>query len=719
MILERALSYAHELSFAVFPVHGIFNGVCTCGNPDCANAGKHPVPINGLKAATKDEDAIRRLFSSSRPYNIGIATGPISNIFVVDVDGAEGEESIADLQSANSPLPKTLTSLTGRGRHLIFRHPGIKIKTRSSKLGNKLDIRGDGGYIVAPPSNHKSGAVYQWSETQGYEIADAPEWLIKLVMAEVAPDTAPIPTTPTDNEWSNEDVEDMLSFIDPDVFYDEWVSIGMALQDGGFSFAMFNNWSAKGSKYKGQKDCDFHWKSFNPGSGITMGTLVSFAMTQGWKPSFQQDDTLMFNGRQSAYNILETISSQAAPIQLDFNTIPGIIGDTVKWILSNAQKPQPELALINTLAALGAVFGRRYRSPLDTRTNIYMVGLAGTAAGKNHSKKSIKSLMMEAGLTDFLGGESIVSGAGLLSDISKQPSQIMHLDEFGMLLEAIMDKRGASHMKMASKIITELYSCSSEKYIGGQYADKKVERTVIANPNLCIFGISTLEKYTSSLNRDAIASGELNRFIVYRASEDNPKRRRGISHNAPPEWLVNAWKSFKPNTINNGMVELETALVEWPLLQDRIDDMGDFEDEQIARNLNQAGALWGRYRENAIKVAMIIAIARNPLKAQITAADLDFAEALVRQSVDFMVSMVAEHLADSQHEKDCKEIVQMIKRKEGRVSRTELCRMTQRMDSKQREAAILSLLNQEKISIDSYKSGLGSGRPKIWYVLIK
>lgn len=711
-VLDDALKLSAELNFAVFPVHGVTpQGACTCGNPACGKlTGKHPATSNGLKAATTDTNIIHNLFTSSRPYNIGVATGAISGIFVLDVDGMEGEAALADLQGHFGPLPRTLTSLTGRGRHIIFQHPGQKVVNSTSKLGPKLDIRGDGGYFIAPPSLHQTGAYYQWDENQGWAIAPAPEWLLSLVRTQTpVPHTLDYEPSP-DTKWAESDVLAMLAVLDPDMAYQEWITIGMALHAGGFPMAVFNNWSSKGSKYQSPRDIDFHWRSFRHSGGITMGTLVALAQTQGWHPVCAPNEALINIGREAAANIFTSIklrsqSSQSTPLLIDFDNLPGLIGQTVQWILSHAQKPQPELALLNTLAALGAVFGRRYRSPLDTRTNIYTVGLAGTAAGKNHSKKCLKALMVEAALLPFLGGETIVSGTGLLTSVFKSPSQIMHLDEFGMLLEAIMDKRGASHMKVASKIITELYSNSSEKYYGAQYADSKRDPVVIANPNLCIFGISTLEKYTASLNREAIASGELNRFIIYKSSQDNPKRRRGVFADKPPEWLVKAWADLAPSTQQSGLLELTPFLVPWPGLQDRIDDMGDFEDEQIALNRHAAGALWGRYRENSIKVAMIFAIARNTISPSITAPDLDIAEALVRQSVDFMVDMVNEHLADSQHEKDCNDILQAIRAHDNTLTKTKLCNITRRMDAKQRDNSVKTLLDRGVIYIELEDTG--------------
>lgn len=94
--------------------------------------------------------------------NIGIATGSRSGLVVLDVDGPMGEASLLDL--CGNPL--TPVSLTGRGRHLFFEHYGGPVANRVGLLGQKLDLRGEGGYVVAPPSLHVSGHRYRWDTEQ-------------------------------------------------------------------------------------------------------------------------------------------------------------------------------------------------------------------------------------------------------------------------------------------------------------------------------------------------------------------------------------------------------------------------------------------------------------------------------------------------------------------------------------------------------------------------
>ena len=699
--LDAALHYADNFKFATLPLYGVTKDGCLCNDLNCNSPGKHPWTMNGLKNASLDHFALQSLFTKSNA-NIGIATGPISNIFVVDVDGPQGEASLQQFPE----LPQTLTSTTGRGRHIVFRYPDRKVYTRAGKFAPGLDIRGEGGYIVAPPSIHYTGVVYQWMD-DSVPIAVAPDWLLDIICQAPAERTyEPIISHNTSDKWTVDEVRDLLSFIDPDISYDDWIAVGMALHSEGMSLAVWDEWSKRGSKYK--PGCTIpHWKSFRPQAGISFGTVVHMAQLGGWKSEpepISLDDhparefiMRVKNGEFSVKGV--PVNPQPITAQLfDPLKITGLVGDTIREIVETSQKPQPELAMLNTLAALGAVFGRRYASPMDTRTNIYAVGIAVTAAGKDHSRRFIKRLMGDAKLDGFLGEDTIISGAGLLTSISKRPAQIMHLDEFGMLLEAITDTKGAAHMKAASKVITEMYSTSGGMFIGGQYADKKTETVRIPNPNLCIYGTTTPEKYVSSLNKSVVASGELNRFIVIRPVVDRPQRRRYMGSAAPSSQLTSQWSALSTTVLNHSLITPEAIPVSWNGLDDRIWDMGLYEDTQIANN-SATGALWGRYRENVIKIAMIFAIARNQLVPIITNDDLDTAEAIVSQAVTYATELANDHMADSQHEKDCQDILRAITKAGGTITRTALCRTTQRMDLKQRDAALSSLIEQDRIEV--------------------
>lgn len=182
-LLESALDYAKR-GWAVIPVHSAHNGQCTCRNPKCSSPGKHPRTKNGVKDATTDADQIKRLWKDCPNANIGIATGDVSGIVALDIDPKHGgNESFDDLESQYEKLPETVEVITGsNGRHLYFAKPKKAIRNSASQLGPGLDIRSDGGYVVAPPSTHISGKTYEWelsSQPDDVAVASIPQWLLE------------------------------------------------------------------------------------------------------------------------------------------------------------------------------------------------------------------------------------------------------------------------------------------------------------------------------------------------------------------------------------------------------------------------------------------------------------------------------------------------------------------------------------------------------------
>jgi hypothetical protein len=181
--LDAALEYARQ-GWPVFPLHTPIKGRCSCGNPKCGKTtGKHPRTLHGLKDATTSEAVIREWWEKWPDANIGILTGEPSGLVVLDVDPAKGgEESLAALERTYGPLPKTVETITGGGgRHLLFNHPGVRIKSSTGVLAPGLDIRADGGYIVAPPSLHLSGRLYTLEAEHSLDemaLAPMPDWLL-------------------------------------------------------------------------------------------------------------------------------------------------------------------------------------------------------------------------------------------------------------------------------------------------------------------------------------------------------------------------------------------------------------------------------------------------------------------------------------------------------------------------------------------------------------
>ncbi len=159
-LLDAGLAYAAR-GWLVFPCYEARGAGCTCSDPKCDAQGKHP-RIKWRMGASRDPNKIRGWWRKWPSANIAIATGAASGIWVLDVDTDKaGDETLTTL-IGNHRIPTTMIVNTGGGGwHYYFTWPADgRVIGNRIEIGKGLDARGEGGYVVAPPSNHKSGRLY-------------------------------------------------------------------------------------------------------------------------------------------------------------------------------------------------------------------------------------------------------------------------------------------------------------------------------------------------------------------------------------------------------------------------------------------------------------------------------------------------------------------------------------------------------------------------------
>jgi len=291
-ILKAALQYA-EMGWLVFPLHSIVgeDRHCTCGLPNCSDAGKHPRVQRGLKEASKDPEKILQWFGSDAPLsNIGVVTGEVSGITVIDIDigpGKFGAESWADAIKDHGE-PDTLMAQTGSGgMHVMFAYNSV-LKTASNVLGKGVDCRNDGGYIVAAPSLHRSGGIYSWLNW-GTKLATLPAHLSrrKETRGRKKRDSM------YDSKYTVEQVASMLAVVpsdDRDMWRNVGIILGRAFNRIDEAWTLYQEWSNKAGGKKGRNHDEIMHEAFyelsqqNADKELSLGTIVKAAIDNGWAP---------------------------------------------------------------------------------------------------------------------------------------------------------------------------------------------------------------------------------------------------------------------------------------------------------------------------------------------------------------------------------------------------------------------------------------------------
>lgn len=180
--MKGASTYA-RMGWRVIPLHSVGpDGACSCfkGVACGRSTAKHPRLNDWVSEASNEPEQIADWDDEFPNANVGVATGAASGFFVLDVDPENGgDDSLAALVEEYGELPTTAQARTASGgSHFLFKLPDFSVTNSASRIGEGLDIRGNGGQIVVAPSRTAKGS-YQWVNAPwSTEIAEAPAWLI-------------------------------------------------------------------------------------------------------------------------------------------------------------------------------------------------------------------------------------------------------------------------------------------------------------------------------------------------------------------------------------------------------------------------------------------------------------------------------------------------------------------------------------------------------------
>ncbi|MEO1994606.1 MAG: bifunctional DNA primase/polymerase, partial [Planctomycetaceae bacterium] len=499
---SAALHYA-ELGYPVFP---------------CAPGTKTPLTKRGYLEATLDADQIDRWWSQRPNANIGIATG---GLVVIDVD--EGATWLADqpdlaLDLAIAPLSMTANA----GRQYLFRQPpGKNWRNTSGRLAEHVDTRADGGYVVVAPSVLEGGKVYRWAE--GLELDDPPEnlpeppvWLIEELdrLAEPAPSSSPRPGRGPRRATS----APVASSSEP----------GNAIPSGQRNATLarlagtMRRVGMSGAEIAAALERANIDRCSPPLNNREVqriaASLANYAPDEVAVALAENHWDQMYRDEAEAPN--EHVDP--GPIPSHLLRVPGFIDNVMDFTLSTAPYPEPALAFCGAISLQGLLAGRKVRDESDNRTNLYVLGLANSGAGKDYPRKVNQRILFEVGLTECLG-DTFASGEGIEDRLFLNPAVLFQTDEIDGLMAKINQARDARHEGVMN-VLLKMYTSNSSVYPMRVKAGK--EPGVIDQPSLCIFGTAIPKHYYEALSLKMLTNGFFARMLVLET------RRRGIGQDA-------------------------------------------------------------------------------------------------------------------------------------------------------------------------------------------
>ncbi|WP_082640443.1 bifunctional DNA primase/polymerase [Aureimonas sp. N4] len=745
--LGVALSLAAR-GLSVFPVHA--------GGPKV----KQPMPFFRWRdQSSTDERAIRDWWRRWPDAAPAIDLGK-SGLFVVDADRHDVEnDGVAAwakimAQEGASPDGIPLVATPNDGNHWIFRQDG-SLGNGKGRLPQGIDVRGTGGYVVAPGAIMADGRSY---EVHGDPAAapPVPTWLTKWLMKEgraEQPTTNVVPLRSESRGAELNEVADLLGHIPPDCGYDEWVQALMAVHaaTGGSSagLSLADQWSAGGSKYK-RGEVARKWASFR-NQGINGATLAALARQYGADLSairvqhMDRDEGpgTAEHGRQvaaalSVRRLFEqndgTITDEdgviidppSAPALTPANAVAfpaGLVGAIAQWICETSRRPQPSLALGAALAIVGTAAGRQFVGPTGSGVHLYVLGLAPTGQGKDHAVQQISRILRAANLGQHIGPSEFISMPAVINFLLRSPLSLCPMDEFGDFMARILHKKASSFERSVAKILRSMWGISFGEYQSPEWAGRQAA-TIFA-PAMSIYGVSTPEQFWRALEGAAVEDGTVNRFLLVGGDTKSQDRDPGVSAQDVPSQIVSALRALYE--ASGPMAYAMRNQSDMDPAQNRRQVGWDHGAEEVFAALKaeieplledpDAGAFYARTVEMSVRIATIVALGRGGPLAAVSQEDMAFGVETAKASARAMMAGAEDYLSNSEHQSNAQRIKRIIKGKGGRVKRSALMRSMQHSVRARDLNDLLKAMEEAEEIVSEKIVPSGGGTAVQWYCL--
>lgn len=563
--------------------------------------------------------------------NIGIVTGTLSGLVVVDADGDAG------LAWMREHLPVTGVYVrTGKGWHGYFRHPGGNVRNRG-RIAPEVDIRADGGYVVAPPSVHASGALYEWQFTPGLDGWDA---LAEYQLKEASGDGSPL-------ACSGFDLSGVNTLLTTAPVEPGQRNVTLARLAG--------QWLAQGMEAETCLLAALGWNS----------TLSSPLPPEEVRRTVDSVCRAEARNHPARTAVPPSVEPLAAATEEDSGWPElllhpgGLLEDLMAYIIKASAVSHPVFALAGAVAAVGTLAGQKWMTETGLRTNVYCLALGYSGAGKDSPQSALPQIFQRSRAAECLGGNALTSDAALLRYLQAESKarSLFLLDEIGLLLTAM--KRPGSYAAEIPSLLMKLFS-GTDRGFSKHYANNANDVDVRWH-HLSLYGASTPDRFWDSLTRGEATDGFLARCLVFesRHEVERPRARTDVTVPASLLDAVNALADFMPPVtiaegnlrpvpapvVINKTADAERGFYQWADRYHELRNAHLRDDEGLS-------SIYGRAAEHAHKLALIHAVSlRGAAPEAVDAEDVAWACALVDQVVGNLARRIGENIAENEFHK--------------------------------------------------------------------
>lgn len=405
------------------------------------------------------------------------------------------------------------------------------------------------------------------------------------------------------------------------------------------------------------------------------------------------------------------------PVPVELLRIPGFIGQVMDYCLATAPYPEPTLAFCGAATLLATLIGRKVRDAGDNRSNLYLLGLANSGAGKDHPRKVNQRILHAVGLASQLG-DSFASAEGIEDRLLVSPTMLFQTDEIDALLISIREGKDGRTERIMQTLL-KFYSASSALYHLRVKAG--LEPTHIDQPSLSIFGTAIPRHFYESLSAKMLSNGFFARMLVLEAG------RRGTGQEAttqdvpePILVIARAWAAFAPVAgANLGLVHPSPVVVPaTPAAADLLRQIRAEADRHYAEREaagDQMGmALWARAAEKVRRLALIYACSQRQERPEIGEPGVAWAWRLVAHQTRRMLAMATVHVYESEFDARQKRALRAIQDAGGRLRQEQFSKALRTLPARERDEVIANLIQTGQIVVELEESG---GRPRTVYRL--